>query len=133
MLMFSRLVARLALAGLLLLAAVSLRYAYVEAGVLTASTDMLAPSSQAASARCDQRRRPRRMVVPSRASRRIEEREERGTSTRVTALDSNASALVYNRGRVCVRCEPGRRANVRCIAAAPQYLARNDARASGAA
>jgi hypothetical protein len=48
MLMFSRLVARLALAGLLLLAVVSLRYAYVDAGVLTASADMLVPSSQAA-------------------------------------------------------------------------------------
>jgi hypothetical protein len=47
MLMFSRLIARLALAGLLLLAAVSLRYAYVDAGVLTANVDMLAPSSQA--------------------------------------------------------------------------------------
>jgi hypothetical protein len=46
--MFTRLVARLALAGLLLLAAVSLRYAYVDAGVLTASTDMLTPSSQPA-------------------------------------------------------------------------------------
>jgi hypothetical protein len=46
--MFVRLIARLALAGLLLLAAVSLRYAYVDAGVLTASTDMLAPSSQPA-------------------------------------------------------------------------------------
>jgi hypothetical protein len=46
--MFARLIARLALAGLLLLAAVSLRYAYVDAGVLGASTEMLAPSSQPA-------------------------------------------------------------------------------------
>jgi hypothetical protein len=46
--MFARLIARLALAGLLLLAAVSLRYAYVDAGVLSASTEMLAPSSQPA-------------------------------------------------------------------------------------
>jgi hypothetical protein len=46
--MFSRLVPRLALAGLLLLGAVSLRYACVDAGVLTASTDMLAPSTQPA-------------------------------------------------------------------------------------
>jgi hypothetical protein len=46
--MFARLVARLALAGLLLLAAVSLRYAYVDAGVLDASADVLAPSTQPA-------------------------------------------------------------------------------------
>ena len=46
--MFTRLVARLALAGLLLLTAVSLRYAYVDAGVLTGSSDLLAPSSQPA-------------------------------------------------------------------------------------
>jgi hypothetical protein len=46
--MFTRLVARMALAGLLLLGAVSLRYAYVDAGVLGGSTDMLAPSSQPA-------------------------------------------------------------------------------------
>lgn len=46
--MFTRLVARLALAGLLLLGAVSLRYAYVDANVLTASNDMLVPSSQPA-------------------------------------------------------------------------------------
>ncbi len=44
--MLTRLAARLALAGLLLLTAVSLRFAYVDAGVLTGSTDMLAPSSQ---------------------------------------------------------------------------------------
>ena len=47
--MFSRLAARLGLAGLLLLAAVSLRYAYVDAGVLSASaSDMLVPSTQPA-------------------------------------------------------------------------------------
>jgi hypothetical protein len=46
--MFTRLVARMALAGLLLLATVSLRYAYVDAGVLTGSTDVLTPSSQPA-------------------------------------------------------------------------------------
>lgn len=46
--MFTRLVVRLALAGLLLISAVCLRYAYVDAGVLTASTDMLTPSSQPA-------------------------------------------------------------------------------------
>jgi len=48
MLMFSRLVSRLALAGLLLLCAVSLRYAYVDASVLSPNADMLAPSSQPA-------------------------------------------------------------------------------------
>jgi hypothetical protein len=47
--MSSRLVARLGLAGLLLLGAVSLRYACVDAGVLTAGeAATLVPSSQAA-------------------------------------------------------------------------------------